>query len=339
MLPVIFGLSGADLSDAETRFFREADPLGFILFARNCVDKTQVHRLTDALRAAVGRADAPILIDQEGGRVARLKPPVWPAYPPMRVFGDLARRDLERARQAVRLNCALIGADLHELGISHDCAPLLDVPVEGAHQMIGDRAFGPDPDIVAALGRAACEGFLAAQVMPIVKHLPGYGRARVDSHKALPVIEDDLATLAASDFRPFEALADSAWGMSAHALYSAIDAEQAATVSPRIVGEVVRARIGFHGILVTDDIVMEALQGTPTERALASLRAGCDLVLHCNGVLAHMQAIAGALPPASDTLLARLAAAEDARTRHAPLHADVAWAPKARGEVEALLAA
>ena len=337
MQPVVFGLAGATLLPEEARFFRDADPLGFILFTRNCVDRRQIVQLTSALRDSVGRPDAPIFIDQEGGRVARLGPPHWPRYPSAKVFGDLARTDVEAAEHAVRLNSALIGADLREVGITANCAPLVDVPADGAHEMIGDRAFASDPIIVSRLGRAACEGFLSVNVLPVVKHLPGYGRARVDSHKALPVIDDPVEALAATDLRPFMSLADVAWGMTAHALYTAIDPDRPATVSAKVIGEVARGWIGFKGILITDDLSMEALQGTIGERAAASLAAGCDVALHCNGDLVDMRAIADVLPSVREDLKAKIDKAEAMRAAGTSAFA-TADVPDARREIEHILA-
>lgn len=293
---VIFGCAGPRLADDERAFFRDADPFGFILFARNVVSPAQVRALTDDLRACVGRADTPVLIDQEGGRVARLKPPHWRVAPPAARFGALYADEPEAAVEAARLNARLIAAELAPLGIDVDCAPVLDVVVEGAHNVIGDRAFAGTPGIVAALGRAQAEGLLAGGVMPVVKHLPGHGRARADSHLELPVVEASRAELEASDFVPFRALADMPWAMTAHVLYRALSSNQPATMSETLVRDVIRGHIGFDGLLVTDDLSMGALEGAYAERARAALAAGCDVLLHCNGDAAQMREIAAVTP-------------------------------------------
>jgi beta-N-acetylhexosaminidase len=312
---VIYGCAGPTLSAAEAAFFRDADPYGFILFKRNCQAPDQVKALVAELRATVGRTTAPVLIDQEGGRVARLKPPHWRKAPPAAVFGDLARTSLAAARRAVRLNARLLAAELMDLGIDVDCAPVLDVPVAGAHDIIGDRAFARDPALVAELGREAVEGFLDGGIMPVVKHVPGHGRAAADSHLDLPIVETDRATLEASDFLPFRQLNDAPWAMTAHVLYRAIDPEAATSVSPRVVGEVIRGHIGFNGVLLSDDLSMKALSGDFGDRTRAVLAAGCDLVLHCNGEPEEMAAIADAVEPLSDDALKRLARAEARRRK------------------------
>ena len=306
---VIFGCAGHRLSDTERRFFREANPLGFILFARNCDSPDQVRTLVDELRGAVGRADAPILIDQEGGRVARLRPPHWRAAPPPAAFGQLARRDLDAACDAVRLNARLLAAELSDLGISVDCAPLLDLSLPETHAVIGDRSFGEDPELVATLGRAACEGFLAGGVLPVVKHVPGHGRATVDSHHELPVVDTPLDVLRETDFRAFRALNDAPWAMTAHVVYTAVDPVRPATTSPTVVAEVIRGDIGFRGVLVSDDLSMEALSGDLGARTRAALAAGCDIALHCNGRMEEMEAVAAAASPLSPAAMGRLAAA------------------------------
>lgn len=306
---VIFGCEGPVLTAWEERFFARADPLGFILFARNCRDPAQVRALVAALRATVGRDDAPVLIDQEGGRVARLGPPHWRAAPPPARFGVLAAHDPDRAREAVRLNARLLAAELAGLGITVDCAPVLDLPAPGAHDVIGDRAFGRDPALAAALGRAFCEGMLEGGIIPVVKHVPGHGRAAVDSHHALPVVEAGRAELEASDFQPFRALADAPWAMTAHVLFAAIDPDNPATTSRRVIEDVIRGDIGFDGVLVTDDVSMRALAGDVAARAAAALGAGCDLVLHCNGKREEMTEVARAAPPLRAQTKRRLAAA------------------------------
>jgi beta-N-acetylhexosaminidase len=303
---VIFGCAGPRLSDDERAFFRDADPLGFILFARNVATPEQVRALTGDLRDCVGRADAPVLIDQEGGRVARLKPPYWRVAPPAALFGELYARDPEAAVEATRLNARLIAADLAPLGIDVDCAPVLDVTVKGAHGVIGDRAFGGVPAVVAALGRAQAEGLLAGGVIPVMKHVPGHGRARADSHFELPIVEASRAELEACDFAPFRALADLPWAMTAHVLYRALSGNQPATTSESVVREVIRGHIGFDGLLITDDLSMQALDGTHTERTQAGLAAGCDVALHCNGDRDQMRKIAGVVPALTPRAWARV---------------------------------
>jgi len=295
--PVIFGCAGLELTPAEAQFFTETDPLGFILFARNVRDPDQIRALIGQLRDAAGRKDAPVFIDQEGGRVARLRPPYWREAPPGIRFGELAQRDLGLGIEACRLNGRLLAADLQPLGITVDCVPVLDIPVAGSHDIIGDRAFGTDPELVATLGRAQMDGVMAGGVLPIIKHIPGHGRAKVDSHVGLPVVDADLETLEATDFAPFRALRDAPLAMTAHIVYTAIDEKAAITVSAKGIREVIRGRIGFTGILISDDLCMEALGGSPGDRAEAATGAGCDLVLHCNGVLDDMKSVAAALEP------------------------------------------
>ncbi|HVJ41336.1 MAG TPA: beta-N-acetylhexosaminidase [Dongiaceae bacterium] len=302
---VIFGCAGPQLEAAEAAFFRATQPLGFILFARNVVDPAQLRRLTTDLRAAIGKPDAPVLIDQEGGRVRRLKPPHWRDVPAPGVFGALAQRDRAAAERAVHLNHRLVAAELIDLGITVDCAPLLDLRFPGAHDVVGDRSFGGDPDLVADLGRIAAEALLAGGVMPVIKHIPGHGRALVDSHLALPRVAADRATLAAADFRPFVALKDLPWGMTAHLVYEAIDATHPATLSKAVIGEAIRGEIGFDGLLLTDDLSMKALGGSFTDRAAGSLAAGCDIVLHCNGDMDEMRQVAAGLSPLSPAAKAR----------------------------------
>ncbi|MGD1876219.1 MAG: beta-N-acetylhexosaminidase [Kiloniellaceae bacterium] len=305
----IYGCAGLSLSAAEEAFFRAADPFGFILFARNCESPEQVRDLVAALRASVGRDDAPVLIDQEGGRVARLKPPHWRNAPPASYFGRMASHDRQRAHEALRINTRLIATELTDLGIDVDCVPLLDLQFPWAHEVIGDRSFGGDPELVADLGRIVCETMLEAGVMPIVKHIPGHGRARVDSHKDLPVVDTAAAELEATDFKPFQALADAPWAMTAHVVYSALDAERPATTSPGLISGVIRGQIGFDGLLLSDDLSMEALKGGLGERATDSLGAGCDVALHCNGKPEEMEQVAAAVGPLTAEAQRRIAAA------------------------------
>lgn len=310
----IFGCAGPRLSADEAAFFAEVNPWGFILFKRNVETPDQVRRLTDALRACVGRPDAPILIDQEGGRVQRLGPPHWPVYPPGRAYGTLAGNDPLLRREITRLGARLIAHDLAALGINVDCVPVLDVPQAGAHDIIGDRAYGQTPEEVAYLGRAAAEGLIAGGVLPIIKHIPGHGRALADSHLDLPVVDASREALSSVDFAPFRVLSDMPMAMTAHVVYAAIDPRRPATTSRRAIREVIRAEIGFSGLLMSDDLSMKALSGDFAERTRASLAAGCDVVLHCNGDMAEMKPIAEACRPLSglsrrraDAALARLA--------------------------------
>ena len=308
----ILGCAGLELTASERAFFRDSDPLGFILFLRNVSEPAQVHDLVASLRDAVGRPDAPVLIDQEGGRVARLKPPHWPAYPAAAAMAALGG---ERAGEAVRLSARLIAADLLDLGITVDCLPVLDLRVAGADAIIGDRSYGETPEEVATLGRLACEGLLEGGVLPIVKHIPGHGRASVDSHLSLPRVATDKATLAKTDFAPFRALADMPWAMTAHIVYEALDASRPATLSPSVISEAIRGDIGFDGLLLTDDLSMKALQGSFAERARDALAAGCDVVLHCNGDRAEMEQVMEGTGPMTPAALQRLARGEALRLK------------------------
>ena len=330
---VIFGCAGPRLSASEASFFRETDPLGFILFARNCVDPDQIRALVASMRESVGRADAPVLIDQEGGRVMRLRPPHWPDRPAAARFAALAARDKEAAARAAKLNAHLIANDLHALGITVDCAPVLDVRRAETHYVIGDRAYGEKPQQVAALGRAVAEGLLEGGVLPVVKHVPGHGRARTDSHLELPTVEASRAELEASDFAPFRDLADMPWAMTAHVLYTALDAKHPATTSPSIVADVIRGWIGFDGVLLSDDLSMKALGGSFAERTRLSLAAGCDVALHCNGDAGEMEQIAAACGPLTTDARRRVAAGEARRGR--PMAFD---AREATTALDALLA-
>lgn len=316
---VVYGCAGPVLSDWERGFFAETQPLGLILFARNVETPDQVRDLVESFRVAVDRAEAPVLIDQEGGRVQRLKPPLWRQAPPPQAFGRLAERDPVAAERAVRLNARLLAHDLLSLGITVDCAPLLDLYVKGAHAVIGDRAFSSDPDRIARLGRAACEGFLDGGVIPVIKHVPGHGRATVDSHTDLPVVDTPLEELRQSDFAPFRALADAPWAMTAHVIYSALDPEDPATVSPKAIAETIRGEIGFDGVLVSDDLSMRALRGDLGERTRACLEAGCDVALHCNGERREMEQVARLASVLSEESARRVAAAEAQRKVPSPL--------------------
>lgn len=322
--PVIFGLAGTVPTVEERRFFTDAKPLGFILFARNCEDPEQVAALSRSLREIVGRPEALILIDQEGGRVQRLRPPRWRAAPPAAPFGALAAERADRAVEATYLNHRLIAADLYPLGISVDCTPVLDVQCPGAHEVIGDRSFSADPERVALLARAACDGLLAGGVLPVIKHIPGHGRAAVDSHLALPVVEAHRAVLEACDFAPFRALADAPMAMTAHVVYTALDASTPATTSRRVIDEVIRKSIGFQGLLLSDDLCMKALDGDPGERARRALGAGCDVLLHCNGNLDEMQKVAEAANAMTTAALQRLVRALAMRREPEPFDAEEA---------------
>jgi beta-N-acetylhexosaminidase len=308
-LAAIFGCAGPQLTDEEAAFFREVKPWGFILFARNVASPDQVRRLTAALRETVDAGDAPVLVDQEGGRVQRLGPPHWRRYPPARAYASLAANDPLVRRELARLGARLMAHDLAALGINVDCAPVLDVPEPGAHDIIGDRAYGEAAGEVAVLGRAVAEGLIAGGVLPVIKHLPGHGRARSDSHQELPVVEASYEALAAQDFAPFRACSDMPLGMTAHVVYAAIDARRPATTSRQVVRRVIREDIGFNGLLMSDDLSMKALAGDFSDRARQSLSAGCDVVLHCNGSMEEMQAVAAGARPLKGEAARRASAA------------------------------
>jgi beta-N-acetylhexosaminidase len=309
----IFGCAGQTLSDAERDFFRDAAPWGFILFKRNIDSPGQLMRLTDALRETVGRPDAPILIDQEGGRVQRMGPPHWPVYPAGRAYGKVAG-GLHAQREMARLGARLMAHDLATVGVNVDCVPVLDVPAADGHEIIGDRAYAADADAIAVLGRAAAEGLIAGGVLPVIKHIPGHGRAKADSHHELPVVTASRADLDAVDFAPFKALSDMPMAMSAHVVYAAIDPDRPATLSKTAIDEVIRGAIGFDGLLMTDDLSMKALGGSFAARARDALDAGCDMILHCNGDMDEMTAVArgshalgGKAKTRAEAALARLA--------------------------------
>jgi beta-N-acetylhexosaminidase len=308
MQAAIYGLAGLELTADERGFFFDAEPAGFILFRRNCADPEQVLRLTDSLRELSGRGDVPILIDQEGGRVARMRPPEWPAFPPAERFAHLYLAAPSSAIEAVRSNARALGLMLRAAGINVDALPLLDVRQEGASDIIGDRALGSDPMQVAALGRAVLDGLASAGVVGIVKHMPGHDRALVDSHKELPVVTASGEELE-SDLEPFERLASAPMGMTAHVVYTVWDPDRAASLSPKVIGEIIRGRIGFDGFLMSDDIGMEALAGDFGSRAAGVVAAGCDVALHCSGKMEEMIAVANAIQPLSPESEARLARA------------------------------
>ena len=292
----IYGFLGPSISPDERSFFREAEPFGFILFARNCVSPDQILRLTNDLREIAGRENVPILIDQEGGRVQRLRPPHWAARPPARNFGRLHASDPDTACRGAYLCSRLIAAELTALGINVDCAPVLDVPVPGSHDVIGDRAFAEDPDLVITLARFSMDGFLDGGVLPVIKHIPGHGRATADSHLALPRVGASHSELSARDFAPFRALNDAPMAMTAHVVYEALDPDRPATTSKKLVRDIIRREIGFDGLLMSDDLSMSALEGPFATRTRQSLEAGCDVVLHCNGRMDEMIEIASAVP-------------------------------------------
>jgi len=309
VIPAIFSPAGLTLSADERAFFRDADPAGYILFGRNVADRDQLRALTDELRALHGRDRLLVSIDQEGGRVARMKPPVWDAYPAGQAFADLWQVAASSAIEAARCNGALLGLDLAEAGINVDYTPLLDIRRPGAHDVIGDRALGDEPLQVAALGRAVLDGLAAAGVAGCIKHLPGHGRAGADSHKELPTVTAPEAELE-SDLQPFRTLAARAKiAMTAHVRYTAWDDALPGTLSPHIIDHIIRRRIGFAGLLLSDDIDMQALNGAVPERAVAAHAAGCDLVLNCWAKMDDMIGIARGLPAMDEGRLARLDAA------------------------------
>jgi beta-N-acetylhexosaminidase len=327
----IYGCSGPVLTAEERAFFAEARPWGFILFRRNVESPEQVLRLTSDLRGSVGW-DAPVLVDQEGGRVQRLGPPHWSKYPPGDAFLK-AINDPLTARELARLGGRLMAHDLKTVGINIDCAPVLDTPTPGAHDIIGDRAYAQDPATVAQLGRAVAEGLLAGGVLPVIKHMPGHGRAFADSHKELPMVHADLDALDGWDFAPFRALSDMPIGMTAHIVFTAIDRKRPATQSKKAV-KLIRERLGFGGLLLSDDLMMNALSGTVTERADRSLKAGCDIVLHCSGDMAEMRQVAEGVHRLKGGA-ARRAEVALARIVHTPEPLDVR---EARDRFDALLA-
>ncbi len=317
---VIVGCAGPELLASEAELFAATQPLGFILFGRNCQSPAQVAVLTAALRAAVGRRDAPVLIDQEGGRVARMRPPGWHPSPAASEFGAVYADDPDRAIHATRLNAAIIGHQLAAIGVDVDCAPVADLRRPETTSAIGDRAYAGDPAAVARLAAAACHGFADVGVLPVIKHLPGHGRASVDSHLELPAVAASHAELTATDFAPFAALVGAGiapLAMTAHVLYSAIDPDRPATQSPIVINDIIRGELAFNGFLFSDDISMQALSGELPDRTLAALDAGCDAVLHCSGVLAEMTGVLAAAPALTSAAAGRWQAARDAQ-RAAP---------------------
>jgi beta-N-acetylhexosaminidase len=327
----VCGCSGVALTREERDFLRQSGPYGLILFQRNVESPDQVRALVDSFRECLGEAKAAVLVDQEGGRVQRLGPPCWRAYPAAARFNALTLT-LERKERLVRLAGALIGQDLSRLGLSIDCAPVLDVPVEGSHGVIGDRAYARDPQIVARLGRAAALGLVDGGVLPVMKHIPGHGRAKLDSHFDLPVVTASLETLAQTDFQPFAANADLPLAMTAHVVYTALDRDRPATLSAPVIAYI-RKTIGFAGLLFSDDLSMQALHGSLRARAEAAFAAGIDVALHCNGDLAEAAEVAAAAPVLTGQSLARAWRAAEWRGKAVPFDPVEAWA-----EIEAALA-
>lgn len=305
MIPVIFGIAGPALSAEERAFFRDAEPCGFILFRRNVENRAQLRALTDSLRALTGRDDLPILIDQEGGCVQRMGPPEWPAFPAGPAFDHLYEKAPISAIEATRANAHALGLMLNDAGITVNCLPLLDVAGADTTEAIASRAYGREPQRVAAMGRAVLDGLARGGVVGVVKHMPGHGRAVVDSHHELPRVRAAEAELAV-DLAPFAALADALMGMTSHIVFDAWDAARPATLSPVVIEQIIRKRIGFDGLLMTDDIDMKALSGSPAEKAVGALRAGCDVVLDCWARMGEMAAIAAAVGEISLKSRARL---------------------------------
>lgn len=330
----ITGASGLSLTTEEREFLREQRPWGFILFKRNVDNPLQVARLVQEFREAVEDSDAPVLIDQEGGRVQRLGPPHWPVYPAGATFGVLYDRDRDMGLKAARLSAQLIATDLADLGITVDCLPLADVPVPGADAVIGDRAYGADPHKVATIARAVTEGLEQGGVLPVLKHIPGHGRATADTHHRLPIVETLKDDLEAFDFAAFRPLADLPMAMTAHVVFSAIDATQPATTSATIIEQVIRGTIGFQGLLMSDDVSMNALAGSIAQRTRAIVAAGCDIVLHCNGNLDEMRQVASEAPELSGLALDRARRALAKRKPPQPFDREAA-----RAELDALTAA
>lgn len=296
--PIIYGVSGLSLTDEEKYFFSKSRPLGFIVFARNIADKTQLKNLTDSLREVM-EGEVLLLVDQEGGRVARMKEPHWKKYPAGQYFADLYETNKDAAREALFKNFQEIATDLQEVGINVDCAPVLDILTDKTHTVIGDRAYGRNAEQVADLGRKVCEGLLSKDVYPVIKHIPGHGRGTSDSHFELPVVDASLEELRTTDFIPFTKLNDQKFAMTAHILYNAIDKNNCATVSPTAI-KLIRDEIGFKNILMSDDVSMKALKGTFAEKTINILQAGCDLVLHCNGNMKEMAEIDSVAPDLTD---------------------------------------
>ncbi len=329
----ITGVSGTELTAAEREFIRDQRPWGFILFKRNVATPAQVAALVAELRAVAGAPDAPVLIDQEGGRVQRLGPPHWPVYPPGAVFASLYDTDSASGLAAARLSARLIAADLADLGITVDCLPLADVPVPGADAVIGNRAYGTEPGKVAAIARAVTEGLEQGGVLPVLKHIPGHGRATADTHFKLPTVDTPRDELERTDFAAFKPLSDLPMAMTAHVVFSAIDPAHPATTSATMIADVIRGAIGFQGLLMSDDVSMNALSGNIAERTRAIFASGCDVALHCNGNIEEMRDVAGETPELSGRALERANAALAARKLPQPFDRAAA-----RTELDALIA-
>ena len=326
----ILSVSGTKLTEGERKLFSEANPWGVILMGRSCESKEQVRALTQDIWSVLGR-EALIFIDQEGGRVRRLKPPVWPDFPAAGKYAELWKKDREAAVDAVWLHHRLMAAELEPLGIRADCAPVVDLRHPGKHDIVGDRSFGDNPDQVAILASAALDGLEAGGVAGVIKHMPGHGRAEVDSHESMPIVRDSREELLA-DIAPFKSVNDAPMGMTAHLAFTAFDGERAATHSEVIIGTVIRGQIGFDGLLMTDDLGMKALGGTLAERASKGIIAGCDIALHCSGflkdpnaILAEMSEVSGAVPELSGDALRRAKNAEKATLNKEPFDRDAGW--------------
>jgi beta-N-acetylhexosaminidase len=328
----ITGISGTELNDAEHEFIAAARPWGFILFKRNVENPSQVFRLVGQLRDAARAPDAPVLIDQEGGRVQRFGPPHWPTYPAGAVFGRLYDLEPALGLAAARLSARLIADDLLQAAVTVDCLPLADVPIPGADAVIGDRAYGMDPAKVAAIARAVTEGLEQGGILPVLKHIPGHGRATADTHFRLPVVDSSRSELEATDFAAFRLLADLPMAMTAHVVFSAIDPAHPATTSATMIEQVIRGSIGFQGLLMSDDVSMNALAGSIAERTRAIFSAGCDVVLHCNGKLEEMRDVADQSPELSGQALRRASQALAARKAALPFDR-----PAARAELDTLI--
>jgi beta-N-acetylhexosaminidase len=328
----ITGIAGTELSAAEREFMAAEQPWGFILFKRNIDNPSQVAALNSELRSIVGDVDAPVLIDQEGGRVQRFAPPNWPVYPPGALFGRLYDIDSALGLTAARLSARLIADDLLKVGVTVDCLPLADVPVAGADAVIGDRAYGTEPGKVAAIARAVTDGLEQGGILPVLKHIPGHGRATADTHYSLPVVDTPEDELNRTDFAAFQPLADLPMAMTAHVVFSAVDAAHPATTSATMIERVIRGFVGFQGLLMSDDVSMNALAGSIAERTRAAFAAGCDVVLHCNGKLDEMRQVAGETPELSGKALERARRALAARK--SPLAFD---RTAARAELDALI--
>lgn len=333
-LAAVFGCAGPELSDAERAFFKAANPLGFILFQRNCESPDQVRRLVEDLCACVPHKNVPVLIDQEGGRVARLKAPHWPEFPPAKAYAELYAQNPDDGLEAANLGGRLIAQELSALGITVDCAPVLDVPQPGADPIIGDRAFGADPDTIATLAKSFTDGLMAGGVAAVIKHIPGHGRALVDSHKALPRVDAPVEDLETVDYPPFRALHMAPWAMTAHVVYEALDPHHPATTSAFVIDGIIRRQIGFRGMLLSDDLSMKALSGDFADRARDCLEAGCDIALHCNGDLGEMEQVATGAFPMTRASWARYKMSEFHRTSATRLNFK---AKQARARFDALL--